>query len=75
MANPERVRIMLAGVAAWTELESAVGQLVAATLRNDADMAEEMRRRAHDLLDQHLDLKIDSISAIRLDMEKRAREI
>jgi len=75
MAKADRIQIMMAGIAAWTELEASVSQLVSATLRNDAEAADAARVRSHDLLDQHLDLKIESISAIRLDVEKRSREI
>lgn len=75
MADPERSKLILLGLAAWTELESAVGRLVAATMRDDAEAAEKARSEAHDLLDHHLDLKIQGIGAIRRDLEKRSREL
>lgn len=73
MPNPRRGKIMLETEATWIALESAVGNIVVATLRNDAGAAEEIRRQGHDLLDQHFDLKIESIAAIRIDIEKQMR--
>jgi hypothetical protein len=73
MANPRRGRIFLEAQASWVELEAAVRQLVVATLRNDAAAAEAVRRQAHAVLDHHLDLKVEGVTAIRLDIEQSFR--
>ncbi|MFN3858115.1 MAG: hypothetical protein ACK4RV_10215 [Caulobacter sp.] len=67
----ERARAQLISLATWTELSATVERLVAATLRNDAKGAEELRRQAHDILDQHFDAKIAGIAAIRADIERQ----
>ncbi len=73
MPDPRRGKILLETQATWIELEAAVRRLVVATLRNDAAAAEAVRRQAHDVLDHHLDLKVASIAAIRLDIQKQFR--
>jgi hypothetical protein len=73
MPNPRRVRVFVEAQASWLELEAAVRQLVVATLRNDAATAEAVRRQAHAVLDHHLDLKVEGITAIRLDIERGFR--
>jgi hypothetical protein len=73
MPHPRRGKLFLEAQASWVELEAAVRQLVVATLRDDARAAEVVRRQAHDLLDRHLDFKVESVTAIRLDIEKQFR--
>jgi hypothetical protein len=73
MPDPLRGKIFLETQASCLELETAVCALVVATLRNNAEAAERVRRRAHDVLDHHLDLKIASIAAIRRDIEEQFR--
>ena len=73
MANTRRGQIILETKASWLELETAVRQLVVATLRNDAQAAEQIRRKAHDLLDLHFDLKVEGVAAIRLDIQRQIR--
>ena len=63
--DPATIRPALLSLAAWTELESVVSLIVAETLRNDAKAVEALRRRAHDLIDQHIDLKIEGVGAMR----------
>lgn len=58
-------RPAILSLAAWTELEATVSRIVAATLRDDAKAVEALRRQAHDLIDQHVDLKIEGVSAMR----------
>lgn len=55
------------------EIEAAVRQMEAATLRNRSEDAEEARRRAHDMLDLHMDKKIEAITALRLRVERQSR--
>jgi hypothetical protein len=74
MADPERARLLLLGMAAWSELEATVGSVVAQTLRDDGAAVEAARQKAHDILDQHIDLKIQGVAAIRRDIEKQSRE-
>jgi hypothetical protein len=66
--------MFLEAQATWAELDAAVRQLIVATLRNDGAAAEAVRRQAHDLLDRHLDLRVEAVTAIRLDIEKRFRD-
>lgn len=73
MPDPRRARIMLETETSWIELEAAVRALMVATLRDDAAAAEAARRRSQALLDHHLDLRIEGLTAIRLDIERRMR--
>lgn len=52
-------------LAAWTELEATASRIIAETLRDDAAAVELLRRKAHDILDHHIDLKIEGVSAMR----------
>lgn len=72
--DPDRERLHLLGFATWSELEATVALIVSGTLRNDAPSVEAARARAHDLLDQHFDAKIASVTAIRQDVAKQFRE-
>ena len=71
--NPERARMYLAGHAAMAELESTLSAITAATLRKDAAEADALRAKAHELLDQHIDLKISGVTAIVIDIERETR--
>lgn len=61
----------LEALATWTELEATAGMLMAAAIRNDAKESEALRRKAHDVLDHHLDCKIATIAAIRERVRKQ----
>lgn len=63
--DPATIRPSLLALAAWTELESVAAMVVAETLRNDAEAVEALRRRAHELIDQHIDFKIEGVGAMR----------
>ena len=63
--DPATIRPALLSLAAWTELEATVGRIIAATLRNDGEQVEALRQQAHDLIDQHIDLKIEGVGAMR----------
>jgi hypothetical protein len=52
------VQQMLLAQAAWMEMEASIKSVEAATIRGDVQAAEEARRKAHDYLDCHLDLKM-----------------
>lgn len=52
------IQDMLLAQAAWLEVESGIKAMEAAVLRADAPAIEEARRRIHDHLDCHLDLKM-----------------
>lgn len=71
MSDPRRVKSHLMGIATWTELESTVSAMVAAILRNDGKAADAQRAKAHDILDQHLDAKTESVTAMRADIERQ----
>lgn len=60
----------LLGLATWTELEATVGSIVAATLRNDGAEVEALRVKMHDIIDQHVDAKIEGIALMRADIER-----
>jgi hypothetical protein len=61
----------LGALATWTELEATAGLVMAAAIRNDSKEADALRRRAHDILDHHLDCKIATIAAIRERVRKQ----
>lgn len=63
--DPATIRPALLSLAAWTELESVVQRIVAETLRNDAKAVEQLRAKAHELIDHHIDLKIEGVGAMR----------
>lgn len=65
MNDPATIRPALLALAAWTELEATCGRIIAETLRNDAKAVEKLRVMAHDLLDQHIDGKIEGVAAMR----------
>lgn len=46
------------------ELEAEIKMVEAATVRGDKDEAERHRSRAHDLLDAHLDAKVQNITLV-----------
>lgn len=61
----------LEALATWTELEATAGLLMGAAIRNDAKESEALRRKAHDILDHHLDCKIATIADIRERVRKQ----
>ena len=65
MSLGPRERLHILGLATWSELTATVEMLIGAVLRNDGDRVEALRRKAHDLLDHHIDAKIEGIGAIR----------
>ena len=75
MKDEATTRPALLALAAWTELEATAGMLLAATMRDDAHQVEALRAKAHDILDHHLDLKIETIAAIRERVRKQIDRI
>lgn len=57
MTNPIIHNMMLAQ-AAWMEMEGAIKAMEAAIFRGDDKAIEDARRKIHDHLDCHLDLKM-----------------
>lgn len=75
MKDEASTRPALLALAAWTELEATAGVLLAATMRDDAAKVEALRAQAHDILDQYLDLKQETIVAIRERVRKQIDRI
>lgn len=71
MTDPRRLKSHMLTLATWTELESTISGMVAATLRNDGKAADALRAKAHDILDQHLDAKTEGVTAMRADIERQ----
>jgi len=65
MSIGPRERLHLLGLATWSELVATVEMTIGAVLRNDGERVEALRRKAHDILDQHIDAKIEGVGAIR----------
>lgn len=70
MSDGKRERLHLLALATWSELTATVAMMVGAVLRNDGEQVEALRRKAHDLLDQHIDSKIEGVGAIREDVKR-----
>lgn len=57
MSDTAHRRSIRLAAAAWIELNGVCEAYQAAVLRGDVAGADELRRKAHDMLDNHLDLK------------------
>lgn len=66
----ERERTHMLGLVTWADLSATIGSLVGAVLGNDGKAVEGLRSKAHDLLDHHIDAKVESIAAIREDVKR-----
>jgi hypothetical protein len=62
---------VILAIASWIRLEGAVKETEACALCQDPEGLERARRRAHDVLDTHIDMKLAAITALRLKHEER----
>lgn len=70
MSDGKRERLHLLGLATWFDLTAIVSSIIGAVLRNNGPEVEALRQRAHEILDEHIDSKIEGVGAIREDVKR-----